>query len=315
MRLYLACSGGTTTYGAGGVHEIAYAAQAIERRGLKTYLAMDNRRDAYDIAGAADGQGVTPRILISYHYFKDVDIGERFEAWFGDKMPDVFVDSGAFTVWTKGATIRVEDYVEWIKRWQPLITTYANLDVINDADGTRRNQLKMEDMGLTPLPVYHIREGLDILDWYLERYAYIGLGGGVGIPSGVQSKCYARAFKQAGDKAVFHGFGQTGWQKLVAFPWYSVDSTSWMQGFRYGNVPVFDYRKGKFVRIRLRDAGDVYANADLLRRMGIEPLVLADGEQYDRRPVCMVMAASYMLAERWLRERYGEVLIPERVGA
>src|SRR5690606_13405309 len=45
---------------------------------------------------------------------------------------EMFLDSGAFSAWSKGAQIRIRDYIAFIKRHQQYIDHYANLDVIAD---------------------------------------------------------------------------------------------------------------------------------------------------------------------------------------
>ncbi len=44
---------------------------------------------------------------------------------------DVFLDSGAFTAWTKRVEIDIQKYIEFIKQNQDVLTVYANLDVIS----------------------------------------------------------------------------------------------------------------------------------------------------------------------------------------
>ena len=44
---------------------------------------------------------------------------------------DVFLDSGAFSAWTRGMEIDIQKYIEFIKQNQDIITVYANLDVIS----------------------------------------------------------------------------------------------------------------------------------------------------------------------------------------
>ena len=41
-----------------------------------------------------------------------------------------FVDSGAFSAYTKGIDIDIDDYIAWINRWHPYVERYAAWDVI-----------------------------------------------------------------------------------------------------------------------------------------------------------------------------------------
>jgi hypothetical protein len=109
-------------------------------------------------------------------------------------------------------------------------------------------------------------------------------------------------------KTVFHGFGLTNWTILKSLPWYSVDSTSWGKGFRFGRVPVFDYSRGRFVDVQLGH----FEHAPLIRQYGFDPEDFADRDRNKRSNICTISALSYMVAEKWLREIHGDVEPPQR---
>lgn len=257
------------------------------------------------------------KILLSYWYYKDTDLDELFAKYFERPYPEVFADSGGFSAETQGVEIRWQDYAKWIRKWEHLFTTYANLDVIGDHEATMANQRALEDVGLEPLPVFHTGSDYADLEALVDKYPYIALGGLVPY-----MRFYKRVmphlikcFKIAGDKAVFHGFGVTSWRVLKALRWYSVDSSSWGAGFRYGRVPVFDDRRGKFVSLGLGERAAWLRYASLVRSLGFDPEDFADRERNDRAKICAISALSYMKAETWLRKRHGEVRIPGWDGA
>lgn len=262
--------------------------------------------------GAA-GADLRLRILLSYHYVKDTDLDALLAKYFTEPYPEVFIDSGAFSADTQGVSIDIQDYIAYIKRYRHLITTYSNLDVIRNPEGTWRNQQVMEDEGLAPLPVFHGGTDWSWLEHYIERYPYIALGGLVGKIQSARG-WLVRCFQMAKGRAVFHGFGVTAWGVLKDFPWYSVDSSSWGKGFRYGQVMVFDERKGAFVTIQLGDRRGWGRHSTLVRSLGFDPMDFADRSRNDRAKVCAISALSYMQAERWLRRRHGEIRIPARDG-
>lgn len=174
------------------------------------------------------------RVLLSYHYYKNVDLDAVFQKHFDEPYPEVFADSGAYSAFTQAQHIDWRDYAKWLKRWSHLFSAAANLDVIGDADATRRNQEKLERAGLKPLPVFHTGEDWSYLDYYLDRYSYIALGGMVPYMCSPKKimPWIIQCFKRAKGKAVFHGFGATSWAVIRDLPWYSVDSSSWGKGFR-----------------------------------------------------------------------------------
>jgi hypothetical protein len=255
------------------------------------------------------------RILLSYWYYRDSDLDALFTTHFTPPYPEVFADSGAFSAMTQGVAITPESYAGWLQRWAHWFTAYANLDVIMDAEATRTNQQRLEDLGLTPLPCFHVRSAWSYLEHYLAHYPYIALG-----VAGMQGRKPAlmawltRCFRLAGARAVYHGFALTSWEVMSTFPWYSVDSSSWGQGFRYGQVPVFCPRRRRFVKLRLRDRRAWYREAVLVRSYGFDPEDFVDPARYDRAKVCALSALAYLQAEAFLRERHGLIYLPERGG-
>jgi len=255
--------------------------------------------------------GVRLRILLSYHYYKNTDLDALFTKYFTEPYPDVFVDSGGFSAMTQGVTIDINQYAAWVKRYRHLINTYANLDDITSAENTLNNQHTLEDMGLQPLPVFHVKEDWKVLEQYIEKYPYIALGGMVPYMRYTKRimPWIIKAFKLAGDKAVFHGFGATSWEVIKNLPWYSVDSSSWGAGFRYGQVPLFDGHKGRFFTVQLGNRAECGKYAYLIRELGFDPADFWDRSRNDRSKICAISALSYVKAEQWLRNRWGEVKI------
>lgn len=214
---------------------------------------------------------MTARVLLSFHFHSHTDIDRLF-----DLVPtevDLFGDSGAFSAYTTGATIDIDAYAAWLHKWKHLMHAYVTLDAIGDNPTTHRNQRALESMGLAPLPVFHGAEPWEALESYCEEYPYVALGGMVGRNS---MPWIVKAF-QIGAKygTVFHGFGQTKRPILRALPWYSVDSSSWGRGHRYGVLNVWDPGKQKFVLIAAGNREAVYKNAALIRDHGGDPAILA----------------------------------------
>lgn len=252
------------------------------------------------------------RVLISFALFR------KFDWWQEqvDSVPgrfEVFADSGAFSAWTQGLDLGVDDYIRWVFENKHHLVGYANLDVRGDLDKTKVHQQAMEAAGLTPVPVFHAGDPFIELERLIERYPYIALGGVAGIKQ-ITHKPLVRwliqCFKLARGKAVFHGFGITGWRVLKAFPWYSCDSTSWAQGMRYGQIAYFDDEWGKWSGLKLRN-GNFYAAGRRLREFGFDPqtYVLYNKSRWGASGA--LGCFSFMRAEAWLTKRWGPVLIPQ----
>ena len=253
------------------------------------------------------------RILLSYHYYKNVDIAKLVEqlSVFGQPV-DILVDSGAFSAFTLGATIDLNAYTQWVSYWGELFGAFANLDVIGDAEGTLQNQRAIEAMGLKPLPIFHTGEPWEYLDRYLEDYRYVMLGGMVPYARERHRLMpwLIKCFRKAGTQTVYHGLGLTSWYALSAFPWYSVDSSSWGSGYRYGTVPVFDQVAGRMKTVQIGDRKKWAANAGHVRALGFNPADFADRSRTSRALLCQIGAASYVAGERFLRKRHGPITIP-----
>jgi len=213
--------------------------------------------------------------LVSYYFLQDQGILDwhlekyiftgRFDPTKKDKVytrksmnqeskVDLFLDSGAFSAKSLGKEINIDDYIDFIKRNEQFISIYANLDVIGDATATWENQKIMEAEGLTPLPVFHFGEDeKKLLPMLIEKYDYIGFGGMV--KSGTLNVYLDRIFKrhvcdsQGIPKVKIHGFGMTNFSHIMRYPWYSVDSTSWVLTSRMGSIFVPQWKDGKYCHL------------------------------------------------------------------
>ena len=154
----------------------------------------------------------------------------------------ICLDSGAFSAFSKGVVINLDEYISFIKEHEDILEVYANLDVIGDPEGTLKNQKYMESKGLKPLPTFHYGEPIKYLKYYLDHYDYIALGGMVPIPTDKLVVWLDELFseylcdKKGLPVVKVHGFGMTVISLMIRYPWYSVDSTSWVLTGRFGGV-------------------------------------------------------------------------------
>lgn len=169
------------------------------------------------------------------------------------KRVDLFLDSGAFSAWTQGVTIDIQQYIDFIKVNEYAISFYANLDVIGDPEGTLANQRTMEAAGLTPVPVYHYGEPERYLRDYVRDYQYIAIGGMVGKPNKALQQwldpLWANHLVDGEGMPLckVHGFGMTSLRLMLRYPWWSVDSTSWVVTGRLGSIYIPRRKNGKWV--------------------------------------------------------------------
>lgn len=185
-----------------------------------------------------------PNILESWHYVGK----QRFVDDMRRESARIFLDSGAFSAWTLGVELSVFDYCEYIKRNRDILRVEDGavmasvLDGIGDPLQTYRNQLEMEERGAKPLPCFHKGEDERYLEYYVQNYEYITLGGMVGSSSQQLAIWLDRIWGRflcdgsGRPRCKVHGFGLTSIPLMQSYPWYSCDSSSWIQAAAFGSV-------------------------------------------------------------------------------
>jgi len=241
----------------------------------------------------------------------------------GRKNPEIFMDSGAFSAKTKRAEIDIDKYIKFIKDYRPYIDIYANLDVIGDAKATLENQKKMEAAGLSPIPCFHYGENWEWLEYYLDSYDYVAIGGVAMLRNkSVLTDWLDRCFKIICDtpnnypRAKIHGFGVTSIGVMCRYPWYSLDSTSWVLMSRFGSILVPRYSQGRYVydetawRVNVstrspstKEAGKHFGTFPLMEQHLIKEYVNSRGFEIGRSEYHIVndkKAYELKKGERWL---------------
>jgi hypothetical protein len=164
----------------------------------------------------------------------------------------LFLDSGAFSAFSKGVDININEYISFIKDNEDYLEVYANLDVIGDAEATLKNQRIMEKKGLKPLPCFHYGDDIKYLKLYMQEHNYIALGGMVPISTKNLILWLDEIFSYICDdkgipKVKVHGFGLTSFDLMFRYPWYSIDSTSWVMTGRFGSVLIPRFKNREYI--------------------------------------------------------------------
>jgi hypothetical protein len=267
-------------------------------------------------------------LLLSYHFWKTGDLAAVRDAF--EEPPVVFADSGAFSAASAGAVIRLPDYADWLDRWRPYIDVACTLDVIGNAWATRQNTDVLAERGHTTLPVFHVGEPYEELEAWCRDYRFVGLGGMVPYANrrGAVARWLVRCFQIARPHGtVFHGLGQTNWRTLAELPFYSVDSSSWASGDRYGYLALWDDQRHRLVSFNAggRSPQRVYPVGRLFRAHGLEPAAYSDphyGRQSEAKdkPTPQLRAEraqlreanlrAWLSVEDWMRARHGPITAP-----
>lgn len=261
-------------------------------------------------------------LLLSYAYFGRYD----YESLFGaarrarivtDAAPErplLFLDSGAFSARTLGVRIDLDGYASWLHRWAPYTAVSANLDIIHDSAGSARNQRLLEERGLAPMPVFHAGSPWPELDRLVDAgYDYIGLGGMARHGGSSRLRPWlAHAFRRCGPDVRLHGFGMGNPQILRDFPFYSVDSSAFNSGARYGRFEYYD-DAGRIIRADWQSA---FAHAAQLRAAGIDPgdLKVRTSPSDDPYSCALLRLALDQVGQlrTMMRQRHGPIAPPSR---
>jgi hypothetical protein len=135
------------------------------------------------------------------------------------------LDSGAFTVWNKGESIDLQDYIAFARDFGA--DEVFALDVIGDHRASRRNADAMMEAGIPCIPTYHVGEPEGALKELARDFPKIAIGGVArGAGKGLRRRFVEEVFARVWPKKI-HGFALTDDDLLRDFPFHSVDSSSW----------------------------------------------------------------------------------------
>jgi len=161
-----------------------------------------------------------------------------------DEGMDLFLDSGAYTAYVKGKEVPIEKYAEFVHEHGHHFNVVSNLDVIGDTGPKSWDNLKtLESLGVQPFPVFHYEDDYKYLTKMLdEGYPFIALGGLVGGSARLLREWmdyvwgHYLTHEDGTPRTKVHGFGLTVTELMLRYPWFSVDSSSWVQHAVFGTV-------------------------------------------------------------------------------
>lgn len=246
-----------------------------------------------------------PHILESWHYVGKQKYVDEMRA----DHAQIFLDSGAFSAYTLGVTLSVEDYCNYITRNRDIIRTEEGvvmasvLDGIGDPLQTWRNQYEMELRGVRPLPCFHAGEDEKYLEHYVRNYPYITLGGMVGSSTKQLCIWLDRIWDRylvdgAGrPKIKVHGFGITAVPIMERYPWYSCDSSSWIQSAAFGSIvtPQFGPLNVSTKSPSRHDAGQHATTLSAVEQDVVFRMLEEQGFTYERLSTIYESRAAYNL--------------------
>lgn len=182
--------------------------------------------------------------LLSYWYDKKA-FQKRVE-----KGLKTFLDSGAFTAWTKGVAIDVDEYISYVDANTDGIEFFCQVDTIPktkeeaNSGTTLDNYAYMLQKVKSPeklLPVFHYGTHFEQFEKLFEvnpELDYVCLGALVGVPKTTRDAFFDKFFtylKTIGKSDLkVHALGMTSLDLLEKYPFHSADSTTWLSFARNG---------------------------------------------------------------------------------
>lgn len=162
-----------------------------------------------------------PRLLCSYWYFKNKPLAEFCEEL--GYTPEILLDSGAYTAYTKGKNVNLLDYIAYIKANAGHIARYISLDVIGDHRMTLLIYNFMRQSGLVPLPVLHYGEEA----LYGYNLPGLALGGTVPVRDKSEVAKWCERVKKGNPTTDLHLLGSCSKKILQSGALSSCDASTW----------------------------------------------------------------------------------------
>ncbi len=175
--------------------------------------------------------------------------------------PPVKWSQGDFSYFdlTKGSEFRhyCDRYASFIKRFGDRVLC-ANVDAIGNPDLTWQIQKFFEEEhGVTPIPIVHYGTPMSYVDRYLEtapKYDILGVGGlGQGVTRheyfSWADKFFTHICPESNKRLPLikaHGFAMTSWELICRYPWWSVDSATWVKLSAYGWLYIPRWRENRW---------------------------------------------------------------------
>ena len=159
-----------------------------------------------------------------------------------------FLDSGAFSyqmralkpghaIDQKAASAIIDQYCDWVYACKFVFDFIVTFDYSRNATEAEWATKRIETRGLHPVPVFHLGSSLTALQRLIDQgYSLIGVGGMVPFRAAKARPFLDQVFNLTEKHGIrCHGFG-IGGPVMLKYPWFSVDSTTWLQDTRSGKI-------------------------------------------------------------------------------
>lgn len=240
-------------------------------------------------AGSAPAE--VDEFLVKSRYnrlFSQLNDRSRLKRWmsYKDEHPEMklFVDSGAFSAYTKGKEIDLDDYINYLNEYGDYFNVMVQVDYIpGKSNVVQDRQVYLDAPRISWENFLHMRERLDKRLWdrfipvfhegedfaWLENMLNYRDADGkpldyIGISPHTETttdrrltfcKEVFRRIEKINPAVKTHGFGMTALNILPYIRFTSVDSTTWLKGAIYGTVLVHRHNKLAAMNVGVRTTG------------------------------------------------------------
>jgi hypothetical protein len=173
----------------------------------------------------------------------------EFEKGILSNYNNFLLDSGAFTYLNKNKNKKV-DWENYVKTYGEFvrtkkIKTFFELDIdpiVGLKEVERLRDVLENTAGKKCIPVWHKSRGFDYWKKMVKEYNYVAIGGIVTQEiKRTQYDIFLPLLKIAKENnCKVHGLGFTNLKGMEKYKFYSVDSTSWLSGNKFGSVYLFN---------------------------------------------------------------------------
>lgn len=172
-------------------------------------------------------------------------------------MEECMLDSGAFTAFTKGHKVELDDliatYDDTMRKLNPKIQVWLiNLDVIPGSFGAVATPTQVDEAldrsdknfkvlkkryGARVLPVFHQTEPNSRLKAVVDMNDFVAMGFRQDFAEEHRIRCAEESLEYAHSKGVLvHGLATTGYKMLSRAPFDTVDSATWLYIAAMGGI-------------------------------------------------------------------------------
>jgi len=189
-----------------------------------------------------------PYVLDSFYSMWKKSSVQSTDKWIKKLFPffkGFMLDSGVFTFLnTRGFEARetnwdnyIEEYAAFINKYNINLFIELDIDAFVGIEKVEKYRYILEKLtNKKSIPVWHRSRGLDYWKKMVKEYNYVAIGGMVNkeIKSNEYNIFNTLLKIAAKNNCKVHGLGFTNMKGMQKYKFYSVDSTAWIGGNKYG---------------------------------------------------------------------------------